>query len=156
MSRTNLDTAIQLDANVPPCCGFVKNKKTGYANVEFRLKETKFLKNSAEFRRISEGLDRFFIWDEHEEEWIIDGYYEFWIAISDRLKNRTEVCIRYSAFSYVTEQSEKVRIVRLSCKEQSFVLGQLNEQSKKLFGKTCDELLAEGRKRLEQYLEEET
>ena len=157
MSRKNIESAIQLDTTVPPCGGFVVNKKESYATVTVCLEETEFLLNSAEYRRSLEGKKRFYYWDHFTDEYVIGGRYEFRVEITNTPSNRLEVRIHYVPFredEFGVYRREKERSIILRQYEQTRVLKQLNSQCKDAFGKTCEEYLAEAAARLIQYLEE--
>ena len=159
MSRKNIESAIQLDTTVPPCVGFVVNKKECYSTVTICLEATEFLLNSAEYRRSLEGRKRFYYWDHFIEEYVIAGRYEFKVEITDILKNRMEVRIHYVPFcedEFGDYKREKEHSIILRPYEQKRVLKQLNAQCKDAFGKTCEEYLADANARLNQYLEEKT
>ena len=146
MSRRNLAKAIKLDHKAIPCCGSVLIKKEQYATVTFNLERTEFLENSAEARRVYEGKERFFYYDPDDGDYVIDGCYDFWLEISDRIPGRVEVSLRYLATSYDDDRSEKVRFIKLTHKEQANVLSQLNAECQDLYGKSGEEMLAETRK----------
>ena len=158
MSRRNLEGVIQIDAKVPPCGGFVVSKAGSYSTVTICLKGTRFLINSAEYRRARAGLKRFCFWDYFEEEYVIGGYYEFFAEITDIPRNRNEVRISYSSFrkdEFGDYYQEKKRSISLKPYEQAIVLKQLDDQCRELFGKSCEEYLADAKKRLNKYLEED-
>ena len=146
MSRKNLAKAIELDRAAIPCYGSVQNRKERYSTVTFNLETTEFLENSGEARRVYEGKDRFFHYDPNDGEYVIDGRYDFWAEISDRIPGRVEVILRYIATSYDDDQSEKARFIRLTHMEQVNILKQLNDQCQSLYEKSAEEMLLEARK----------
>jgi len=145
--RKNLERAIRLNPKVPPCHGFVRNRKGCYSTVAFALRYTDFLINSAEGHRRSAGLEPLICWDDEMEEYMIDGSYDFHLEMNDRPGNRVEIIIRYVTESDMGGDAEdgKARSIRLTREEQDTLLKQLDMQSRQHFGKTCEELLEEAR-----------
>ena len=63
MSGMNQDYSIRLNAKVPPCRGFVKNREGCYSTVDFALDYSHFLMGRVEKNGQIEGLESFYDWD---------------------------------------------------------------------------------------------
>ena len=96
------------------------------------------------------GLAPLVYWDKELEDYIVDGSYEYHLEMNDRPGNRIEVCIRYIVDSCYHGESGEVISIRLSREEQKTVLGSLDEQCRQFYGKSCADMLAEARARMEE------
>ena len=141
MIRMDYENALRLDLKVPPCYGCVRTQKGDYATVTFGIKYT-----SSDYEKAAP----LYYWDYDEEE--IDSLDEFpsdFIAeVNDRGKDHFEIAILYIANPM--GGSGKCFKIDLSNKEQEDILGKLDVECMKHYGKPYKTMLAEARVRMEE------
>ena len=122
-----------------------------FATVGFQLMSTALLESIADRIRVNrqEGLLPMHPVDEYTEEMCDqDGWYDFYIGLSDVSKSRVDSCIEVIVVSDSAPDNEELYTIDLDEKEQEAVYACLDKQCRQYLGKSCEELLAEARERM--------
>ena len=129
-----------------------------FATVGFQLVSTELLAEIADGIRIEAGYAPMHPVDEfREEDCDPDGWYDFYIVVNEYSPGRVGSCIEFVVVNSDSPDSEDSYTIDLTEGEQEFMYARLDAQCRKYLGKTCEELLAESHRELEELerLEEE-
>ena len=130
---------------------------TRFPTVGFQLMATNGLSQIADRIRKDAGFKPMHAMDEYTDDTCDnDGWYDFYVGINGYADNHMDSGIDFVVVNSDSEDNEEMYTIDLTTEEQNAVFARLDEQCRKYEGKSCEELLAEARKRLNQYLEEET
>ena len=121
-----------------------------FATVGFQLVSTELLAEIADRIRIEAGYAPMHPVDEFREE-------DCDIDINEYSPGRVGSCIEFVVVNSDSPDSEDSYTIDLTEEEQEFMYARLDAQCRKYLGKTCEELLAESHRELEELerLEEE-
>ncbi len=79
-----------------------------------------------------------------------DGWYDFYTSINGFTDNRMGCCIEFVVVNADSEDNEEWYTIDLGEEEQMAVYNRLDEQCRKYLGKSCEELLKEAEKAMEE------
>lgn len=113
-----------------------------FATVTFQLEANDYLCNIADQIREKSGYPSIYDSDG-------DGYYEFYININSFSKSKVDSCIGCYVYCPYFEDDGELYNIDLSEDEQRIVFDALDRQCRQLHGISCDELLEESSKRME-------
>ena len=123
-----------------------------FATVTFKLMETELLSRIADRIRLDkhEGLLPMHPMDEYTEETCDQGgWYDLFLEINDFDESKVNSYIEVIVVSSDAPDNEELYTIDLDEHEQECVYARLDEQCRQYLGKSCAELLAEARKRME-------
>lgn len=123
-----------------------------FATVNFQLMETSLLAGLADRIRKDAGFVPFNPIDEYTDEACDgDGWYEFYIGVSDRYEGAVDTLIEAVVCNSSSADEGGSYSIDLSEEEQGYIYSRLDEQCIKYLGKGCAELLRESREAMEEY-----
>lgn len=129
-----------------------------FATVGFQLVSTELLAEIADRIRMEAGYVPMHPVDEfREEDCDQDGWYDFYIDINEYSPGRVSSCIEFVVVNSDSPDNGDSYTIDLTEEEQDFMYARLDAQCRKYLGKTCEELLAESHREMEELerLEEE-
>lgn len=139
MMRYYGERTIRLNGNIPPCYGRVRDRYgCCYSVVNLSLEENYMLLDQEDNH--NKGLAPIFCWTPEPRD--VNKLFDFYADLNDR---NGHVGLRIWRIS----QGGIVSDFILSDEEQAIVLKRLNTHCRRLFGKTCMELLKEARERMD-------
>ena len=122
-----------------------------FATVGFQLMATSGLSQIADRIRKDLGFKPMHPMDEYTDETCDgEGFYDFYIGLNDAGDVRTDSCIEFVVVNSDSPDNEARYSIDLNESEKESVYSRLDEQCRKYEGKSCEELLAEARKRMEE------
>ena len=128
-----------------------------FPTVGFQLMATNGLSQIADRIRKDAGFKPIHAMDEYTDDTCDnEGWYDFYVGINGCADNHMDSGIDFVVVNSDSEDNEEMYTIDLTTEEQNAVFARLDEQCRKYEGKSCEELLAEARKRMIQDLEEET
>lgn len=78
-----------------------------------------------------------------------DGWYDFYIGLNDWDKTKVDTCIDAIVCNSNSVDEGECYTIDLTPDEQIALYNRLDEQCRKYLGKSCEDLLAEARKAME-------
>ena len=146
------DREIIISEKEPYCCGALRTKKGSFYSVNFLLEETDVLAGIAEYQR------------RHGCGWLRGRYsfggipkctshdydmvFTFRLEINDIPKDHIGIVIRYFSTAWTGEEYSGTSEIELLPVMQRVALKKIDRQCKKLYGKSCEELLEEAKERM--------
>ncbi len=127
-----------------------------FASVSFSLSDTKLLNRLADRIRIRNGFKPLDASEENHLEKNPDemtfpyAWYEFFIGLNDFTESKVDSCICFTVQDVDSPDDGKSYTIDLGEDEQKFIYKRLDEQCREHLGKSCEELLAEARRRMEE------
>jgi hypothetical protein len=122
-----------------------------FATVGFQLMATSGLAQIADRIRKDQGFKPMHPMDEYTDETCDqNGWYDFFIGLNDWSNSKVDSCIDVIVVNSDSPDNEECYTIDLDGKEQEYVYARLDEQCRKYLGKSCEELLAEARKLMEE------
>ena len=122
-----------------------------FAAVSFQLMGTPLLTSIADRIRKDAGFAPMSPMDEYTEDTCDgDGWYEFYIGISDRYEGAVDALIEAVVCNSSSADEGGTYSIDLSMEEQGCIYSRLDEQCRKYLGKGCAELLREAREKMEE------
>lgn len=122
-----------------------------FATVGFQLMATSGLSQIADRIRKDLGFKPMHPMDEYTDETCDnEGWYDFYIGINDAGEVKADSCIEFVVVNSDSPDNEERYSIDLDEGEQEAVYIRLDEQCKKYEGKSCEELLSESRKKMEE------
>lgn len=126
-----------------------------FATVAFELMSTEALSMIADQIRAKEGYAPMHPMEgQAEDNCDQEGWYSFRIGLNDLACTRLDACIEFTVENSLSADGGEMYTIDLTDYEQGLVYNQLDCQCREYLGKSCEELLAEARKELEEELEE--
>ena len=123
-----------------------------FATVNFQLMSTWLLDSIADRIRKDAGFVPMSPMDEYTDETCDgDGWYDFFIGISDRYEGAVDTSIEAVVCNSSSADEGGSYSIDLSEEEQGYIYARLDEQCRKYLGKSCAELLDEAREAMEEY-----
>lgn len=128
-----------------------------FPTVEFMLKATDALVEVADRIRMEKDYLPTHPRDGRTNDVDNDAWYDFYISLS-RLPGENQPCQLDSSITFVvvnsdSDDNETIYSIDLTDDEQRLVFEMLNAQCRKYLNKTCDELLTESKKAMEDDME---
>ena len=122
-----------------------------FPTVGFQLMPTNGLAQIADRIRKDQGFKPMHHMDEFTDETCDQtGCYDFYIGLNDMSSSKVDSCIVITVTNSESPDNEECYTIDLDGKEQKFVYARLDEQCRKYLGKSCEDLLAEAKKRMEE------
>ena len=122
-----------------------------FATVGFQLMATSGLAQIADRIRKEQGFKPMHPMDEYTDDTCDNkGWYDFYIGLNDWSNSKVDSCIDVIVANSDSPDNEECYTIDLDGTEQEYVYAQLDEQCRKYLGKSCEELLAETRKLMEE------
>ena len=126
-----------------------------FPTVGFQLMATSGLSQIADRIRKDLSFKPMHPMDEYTDESCdSEGFYDFYIGINDAGEVKADSCIEFVVVNSDSPDNEARYSIDLDESEQEAVYIQLDEQCRKHLGKSCEELLAEAHKRMEDNTDE--
>ena len=130
------------------------SKPEKYVTAEFQLMATSGLSLIADRIRKDAGFVPFHPMDEYTEKTCDnDGWYDFFISITDRYggegQGAADTCIEFTVVNSDSPDNEESYTIDLTADERGYIYECLEEQCRRYLGKSCEELLGEARKEIE-------
>ena len=123
-----------------------------FPTVEFQLMATNGLSQIADRIRKDLGFAPMHPMDVYTDDTCDnDGWYDFYVGINGYAENHMDSCIEFVVVNSNSLDDEERYRIDLTEEEQDAVFQRLDEQCRKYEGKSCEELLAEAQKRMEDY-----
>ena len=124
---------------------------TRFATVSFELMATSLLCQIADRIRKDLGFVPLHPMDEYTDETCDqDGFYNFYAGLNDWSDNKCDSCIEFVVVNSKSPDNEELYTIDLSKEEEIAMYCRLDEQCRVYLGKSCADLLAEARKRMEE------
>ena len=123
---------------------------TRFATVSFQLMSTSLLSEIVDRIRKEQGYAPFHPMDEYTDEMCDqDGFYDFYIGLNDWDRTKVDTCIEAVVCNSFSVDEGECYTIDLTQDEQTALYNRLDEQCRKYLGKSCEDLLAEARKAME-------
>jgi len=124
-----------------------------FPTVGFQLMATNGLTQIADRIRKDAGFKPMHPMDEYTDDTCDnEGFYDFYVGLNGFADNHMDSCIEFVVVNSDSEDNEELYTIDLDAAEQAAIYSRLDEQCRKYAGKSCEELLAEARKRMEEDL----
>ena len=130
-----------------------------FPTVGFQLIATEGLSQIADRIRVDAGFLPMHAMDDYTDDTCDkDGWYDFFVGLNGFATNHMDNCVTFTVVNSDSPDNEQSYIIELSPDEQAALYDWLNEQCKDGLGRTCEDLLEEARKRMDEEtsLEEDT
>ena len=122
-----------------------------FATVNLQLMATNGLALVADRIRKNLGFAPMHPMDEYTEDFCDnDGWYDFYIGLNDYSETKLDNAIEFVVVNSDSPDNEEFYTIDLTEVEQEVLYNRLDEQCRKYLGKSCEELLAEARRELEE------
>ena len=122
-----------------------------FATVSLQLMATNGLALIADRIRKNLGFAPMHPMDEYTEDFCDnDGWYDFYIGLNDYGESKIDSSIEFVVVNSDSPDNEEFYTIDLTEVEQEVLYNRLDEQCRKYLGKSCEELLAEARRELEE------
>lgn len=122
-----------------------------YPTVGFGLIATNGLSQIADRIRKDAGFRPMHALDEFTDDTCDnEGWYDFYIGLNGFADNHMDSCIEFVVVNSDSEDNEELYTIDLTADEQAAIYNRLDEQCRKYLGQSCEELLAEAKKRMEE------
>ena len=122
-----------------------------FATVGFQLMATSGLAQIADRIRKDQGFKPMHPMDEFTDDTCDqNGWYDFYIGLNDWSSSKVDSCIDVIVVNSDSLDNEECYTIDLDGKEQEYVYARLDEQCRKYLGKSCEDLLVEARKAMEE------
>lgn len=131
------------------------NYPVRFGTVEFELMSSEALAQIADRIRAERGYRPLHPMDGYSD-YTCDhyGWYDFYVGISSHRPGRTDNCIEFCVVNAASEDDEQHYSIDLTEEEQEFMYACLDEQCRKYLKQSCEELLAEAVKEMEEQHED--
>lgn len=124
-----------------------------FATVQFQLMATNGLTQIADRIRKDAGFKPMHPMDEYTDETCDnEGWYDFYCGINSFTDNHMDSCIEFIVVNSDSPDNEEIYTIDLGADEQAAMYGRLDEQCRTYLEKSCDDLLAESQKQLEEVI----
>ncbi len=121
-----------------------------FATVQFELYPTELLIDIADRIRKEQGFKPMHPMEEYTEDTCnSDGWYLFNISLNDYSPYKVDSCLEFVVQNSDSPDNEDIYAVELTEEEQHYMYDRLDQQCRKYLDKTCDDLLVEARKAME-------
>lgn len=121
-----------------------------FPTVGFQLMATRGLSQIADRIRKDTGYKPMHAMDEYTDDTCDnDGWYDFYVGLNGFADNHMDSCIEFIVVNSDSEDNEELYSIDLTAAEQEAVFACLDEQCREHLGQSCEELLAEAKKRME-------
>ena len=122
-----------------------------FPTVDFQLLATNGLSEIADRIRKDMGFAPMHPMDEYTDETCDnEGWYDFYIALNGYSKTKVDSGIEFIVVNSDSPDNEKSYTIDLNESEQEAIYCRLDEQCRKYLEKSCEELLEEARKEMEE------
>ena len=122
-----------------------------FATVTFELMATSLLCEIADRTRKNQGMKPMHPMDEYTEETCDQkGFYDFYIGLNDWSARKCDSCIEFIVVNSDSEDNEELYTIDLGRDEEVAMYNRLDEQCRQHLGKSCADLLAEAKRRMEE------
>jgi len=122
-----------------------------FPTVGFQLMATNGLSQIADRIRKDAGFKPMHAMDEYTDDTCDnEGWYDFYVGINGFADNHMDSCIEFVVVNADSEDNEELYTIDLNGDEQAAVYARLDEQCRRYLGQSCEELLAEAKKRMEE------
>ena len=129
---------------------------TRFPTVDFQLMATDGLSQIADRVRVNAGFKPMHAMDEYTDDTCDnDGWYDFYVGLNGFSPNHMDNCIEFVVVNSDSEDNEQIYTIDLSPDEQNALFDRLNEQCRDYLGQSCEELLVEAQKRMDEDTETE-
>ena len=130
---------------------------TRFPTVGFQLMATDGLSHIADRIRVDAGFKPMHAMDNYTDDTCDnDGWYDFYVGLNGFSPNHMDNCIEFVVVNSDSEDNEQTYTIDLSPDEQAALFDRLDKLCRESLGQTCDELLAEARKRMDENISSET
>lgn len=127
------------------------NYPSRFPTVGFQLMATYGLSQIADRIRKDAGFKPMHPMDEFTDDTCDnEGWYDFYVGINGSADNHMDGCIEFYVVNADSEDNESRYFIDLTAEEQSAIYARLDEQCRMYLGKSCEELLAEAGRELEE------
>ena len=122
-----------------------------FPTVTFQLMATNGLSQIADRIRKDLGFAPMHPMDEYTDDTCDnDGWYDFYVGINGYTESHMDSCIEFVVVNSNSPDEEERYTIDLTEEEQRTVFSCLDEQCRKYLEKSCDDLLAEAGKQMEE------
>ena len=125
-----------------------------FPTVGFQLMATYGLSEIADRIRKELGFAPMHPMDEYTDDTCDnEGWYDYYIAFNGYSKTKVDSCIEFFVVNSESPDNEARYTIDLDEHEQEIIYNRLDEQCRKYLGQSCEELLNEAQKELEEDIE---
>lgn len=122
-----------------------------FPTVGFQLMATNGLVEIADRIRKDKGFRPMHAMDEFTDDTCDnEGWYDFFIGLNGFTETHMDASLDFVVVNSDSEDNEETYTIDLTEEEQIAIYNRLDEQCRKYEGKSCEELLAEAKKRMEE------
>ena len=122
-----------------------------FPTVGFELMATEALITIADRIRKERGFRPMHPLDEYTDETCDnDGFYNFYVGLNGFSDTKVDSCIEFVVVNADSEDNVDTYTIELTEEEQIAIYNRLDEECRKHLGQSCEELLAEAQKRMEE------
>ena len=122
-----------------------------FPTVGFQLMATNGLVQIADRIRKDAGFKPMHPMDEYTDETCDQkGFYNFYIGLNDWSARKCDSCIEFIVVNSDSEDNEELYTIDLGRDEEVAMYNRLDEQCRQHLGKSCADLLAEAKRRMEE------
>ncbi len=122
-----------------------------FPTVGFELMATSGLVEIADRIRKDKGYRPMHAMDEYTDDTCDnEGWYDFFIGLNGFSETKLDSSIEFVVVNADSEDNEETYTIDLTEEEQIAIYNRLDEECRKHLGQSCEELLAEARKRMEE------
>jgi hypothetical protein len=127
-----------------------------FATVTFQLMATNGLSQIADRIRKDMGMRPMHPMDEFTDDTCDnEGWYDFYYGVNLFTENHSDTCISFVVVNSDSPDNEAIYVIDLSPDEQAALYNRVDEQCRKYLEKSCEELLKEADKELEETIQYE-
>ena len=122
-----------------------------FATVTFELLATNGLIQIADRIRKDLGFIPMHPMDEYDDDSCDnEGWYDFYAGLNGHAENHMDSCLEFVVVNSDSEDAETTYTIDLLPDEQMAIYNRLDEQCRQLLDQSCEELLAEAQKQMEE------
>ena len=122
-----------------------------FPTVGFQLMATDGLSQIADRIGVDAGFKPMRAMDEYTDDTCDnEGWYDFYVGLNGFSPNHMDSCIEFVVVNSDSGDNEQTYTIDLSPDEQNALFDRLNEQCRDYLGQTCEDLLAEAKKQMEE------
>ena len=122
-----------------------------FPTVCFQLIATDALCKIADHIRMDAGFRPMHVMDAYTDDTCDnEGWYDFYVGLNGFSPNHMDNCIEFVVVNSDSKDNEQTYTIDLSPDEENALFDRLNEQCRDYLGQTCEDLLAEAKKQMEE------
>ena len=127
-----------------------------FPTVEFQIMATEGLAQIADRIRMDQGFAPMHAMDNYTDDTCDNnGWYDFYVGLNGFSPNHMDNCIEFVVVNSDSEDNEQTYTIDLSPYEQAILYDRLDMLCRESLGQTCEDLLVEAQKRMDENISSE-